>query len=100
VYEAQVVAVIDDGEGWLHVKMILPGAGSATKLIKHADARELAYWCTKAGREAFRDITFAVFGEDYRWFEASIPKRDRNRMFFAIGRKIAEAVPGRMNVKN
>ena len=91
VYETEVVKVPPPVGGGDELVLRLPGVGTKAVLLP-AEKNMRAYSIFKASKEAFRDIAYAVFGEDWRWFEASMNTRDRNRMMMAIGWKIVEAI--------
>jgi hypothetical protein len=91
IYEARVLASKKDKRYW-HVKLILPGVGVVTKTIRHGDNASIAYGIIRASREACRDIFYSVFGDDWRWYEASIQSRHLRRMWIHIGTLISREI--------
>ncbi len=88
VYEARVVDKRINGPS-IELLLVLPG-----ELIKvvQLPLKPDEFDAMLAGREAFRDIAYHVFGEDWRLYEASMNSRDRRRNWAVIGRKILEEV--------
>jgi len=92
VYEARVLA-IEQRAHYIAVKLALPGVGKTTKFLRSsAGDKWMAYDIAKTSKECFRDISYGVFGDDFRWFEASMTKREGNRMKYAIARKLSDAL--------
>lgn len=92
VYEA-FVSEVKEEHGKTSVRLMLPGFGP--KLYYLGDVADLlvrSHACAKLARECVRDIAYHVFGEDWRWFEASMPPKDKKRMWLVLSRKLMEAI--------